>query len=122
MLLQLIFVSSVTSMVNSFHFDRLISFGLALDGRSTQIASGEGDGLPDSQAGHFQNLGLGILSASGDDHDDSSDQCQSTEDWRNGKVLMLFFSGVDRPDIQHFFLMGVIEPLISQRQASKNNQ
>jgi hypothetical protein len=78
--------------------------------------------LPDSQAGRFQKFGLGILSACGDDHDDSSDQRESTEDWRNGNVLMLFFSGVDRPDIQHLFLMGVIEPLISQRQASKNNQ
>ena len=33
---------------------------------------------------------------------------------------MLFRCGVDRPDIQNFFLMGVCESLIRERQSSKN--
>jgi hypothetical protein len=33
---------------------------------------------------------------------------------------MLFGCGVDRPDIQNFFLMGVCESLIRERQSSNN--
>src|SRR5260370_25938327 len=94
----------------------------ALEIRSARFASGEGDALPDSQAGHFHKLMLGILSGPGDHQDDSPDQRQSTEEWRYGDVLMLFRGGVDRATIQPSFLMGVIEPLIGQRQAAKNNQ
>lgn len=63
-----------------------------------------------------------ILSGSGDHQDDSPDQCQSTEEWRYGDVFMFLRRGVDWPDIQHFFLMGVIESLVGQRQTAKNDQ
>src|SRR4029077_16773472 len=102
---------------------RLINFlGTCAGWGSTQIASGEGDGLPDSQAGHFSKSGLGILAGADGDQDDSSDQCEAAEKWRYGDVLMLIGRCVNRPDIQHFFPMGVIEPLVSQRQATENNQ
>jgi len=78
--------------------------------------------LPDSQAGHFHKLRLGILSGPGDHQDDSPDQRQSTEEWWDRNVLMLVGGGVDGADVQHSFLMSVIEPLIGQRQAAKNNQ
>jgi hypothetical protein len=109
-------------MVNSYLFDRLISLELAIDGLSTQIASREGDALPDSQAGYFQNVRLGILSGAGDDQCDSANRSQSTEEWRDGDVLLLFSSGVNRANVYHFFLMSVIEALIGEGQAAKDNQ
>ena len=37
-------------------------------------------------------------------------------------MLLLFRGCVNRAHIQHFFLMGVIKPLVSQRQCAKDDQ
>ena len=37
-------------------------------------------------------------------------------------MLLLFRGRMNRPDIQHFFLMRVIKPLISQCQSAENDQ
>jgi len=70
----------------------------------------------------FRKLRLGVLAGAGDDQDDSPDQCKSTEDWRDRYMFMLSCGGVDRADVQHFFLMSVAKPLIDQRQGAEHYQ
>src|SRR5271165_5574911 len=89
---------------------------------SYRIDSREGDALPDSQAGHLLSFRLGIFSGSRDEHDDPPEQCQSTEDGRNGNMFLLIRCGVNRANVQYFFPMGVIEALVGQCQGAKNNQ
>jgi hypothetical protein len=78
--------------------------------------------LPDSQAGYFRGFELRTFFTANNDQDDSSDQRQATEDWRNRKVLLIFPGRVDRPNVQNLFLTRVGESLISERQPTENNQ
>ncbi len=65
---------------------------------------------------------LGTLFRANDDQDDTSDERQTARDGRNGNMLVLVRGGVDGADIQDFFLMGVGETLISEREAAENYQ
>lgn len=53
---------------------------------------------------------------------DAPSQDQPSEHRRYGNVFLLFRSRMNRAQVQHLFLMSVIKPLVSQRQATKNNQ
>jgi len=72
--------------------------------------------LPDSQAGYFRSFVLGTLLAADNDQNNSSDQGQPAEYGRNRNMFLIFPGGVDRPDVQNFFLMRIIESLIRQCQ------
>jgi hypothetical protein len=78
--------------------------------------------LPDSQAGHFRTFDLRTSLASDDKQDNSSDQRQPAEYWRNRNPLMVFSGGVDGPEIKNLFLMGISESLIGEGQPAQNNQ
>ena len=53
---------------------------------------------------------------------DAPSQDQPSEHGRYGNMFLLFRGRMNRTHVQHFFLMSVIKPLVSQRQAAKNNQ
>jgi hypothetical protein len=78
--------------------------------------------LPDSQAGYFRSFELRAFFAANDDQHNTADESQTTEHGGNPNMLLIFPGGVDWPDVQYLFLMGVSESLIGQRQTSKNNQ
>jgi hypothetical protein len=78
--------------------------------------------LPDSQAGKFRSLELRSFLASHDQQRNSSGQRQSSEDRRDRNMLLLVRGGMDGPEIENFFSMGIIESLIREGQAAKNNQ
>jgi hypothetical protein len=42
-------------------------------------------------------------------------------DWRDGNMVVFFGGGVDWPDVQNFFLVGVGEPLIGKRERPNND-
>jgi len=65
---------------------------------------------------------LGTFFGADDEQDNSTDKRQTAEDGGNGNMFVFFGGGVDGPDIQDFFLMGVGESLIGERQGAENNQ
>src|ERR1700738_314234 len=91
------------------------------EGPSTRFKLREGYALPDSQAGHFRGFELRILFRSDGKQDDPSRQREAAEYWWNRKSVVVFCSGMDRPDINYFFLMGVIESLIGKAQRAQYN-
>jgi hypothetical protein len=78
--------------------------------------------LPGSQAGYFGSFKLRILLASHNQQGNSSDQRQTAHDRRNRNSLMIVPGGMDRPNIDNIFSMGISESLISKRQPAQNNQ
>jgi hypothetical protein len=98
-------------------------FRTAREGRgSSRVASGEGDTLPDSQAGHLRSISSRSLAGSSDHQNDTRYQSQPTKDRRNGDMFLLFRRGVNRANIKNFCLVGIAETLISQSQAAKHDQ
>ena len=77
--------------------------------------------LPDSQAGNFRSLELRTFSASNNEQGNSPNQRETAKDRRDRNMLLLVRGGVDGPEIENFFLMGIIEPLIRKGQAAQNN-
>jgi hypothetical protein len=77
--------------------------------------------LPDSQAGQFCFELRGFL-GSKDEQGDSSRQRKSTEDWGNRNSVMFFCRGVDRPNIQNLFPVGICESLIREGQGAKHHK
>lgn len=78
--------------------------------------------MPDSQAGHFHDLKLGILFRSHNHQSNSANQHQATDQWRNRNPIMFVGCCVNRADVKNFFLMGVVESLISQSQATEYDE
>ncbi len=62
----------------------------------------------------FHNRELRFLPESGDEHKYSANQRQPAKHWRNINVLMFIRSGVDRPDIEHFIFVRIVEPAIGE--------
>lgn len=77
--------------------------------------------MPDSQAGNFRSLELRTFPASNNEQGNSPNQRETAKDRRDRNMLLLFRSGVDGPEIENFFLMGIIESLIRKGQAAQNN-
>jgi hypothetical protein len=65
---------------------------------------------------------LGTLFRSDDEQDDSPHQREPTEYRWNGYSVVFFCGGVDRADIEYFFLMSVIEALVSEAERAQNYQ
>jgi hypothetical protein len=78
--------------------------------------------LPDSQAGYFRSFELRTFSSADNDQDNSSDQRQTTKQWRDRNVFLIFPGGMDGPEIKNLFLMGISESLIGEGQPAQNNQ
>jgi hypothetical protein len=66
-------------------------------------------------------LALSLFSGSEGKQRDSAGQCERTEDWRYGNVVLFFGGGVNRPDIKNLFLERVGESLVGQRQPAHND-
>jgi len=80
----------------------------------------EGYALPDSQAGHFRSFELRGLFRSNDEQNDSSHEREPAKYRRNGNSVMFLRGGVDRADIEYFFLMGIVEALIGEAKRAQN--
>jgi hypothetical protein len=78
--------------------------------------------LPDSQAGHFPNFSRRLLPDSESEHNDSAHQRQAGEQRRNINVLVLVHSGVDRPYIQNFIPMRIVESLIGKGKTTQDDE
>jgi hypothetical protein len=65
---------------------------------------------------------LRILFRSNYKQDDSSYQRYSAERRRNGNAVMFFGSGMDRTDVQYFFLMSIIKALIPKAQRAQHDK
>jgi hypothetical protein len=64
---------------------------------------------------------LRIFFRSDQEQHDSAGQCEAAKCWRNGNPVVFFGGGVDWADVQYFFLVGVIESLVSEAQCTKNH-
>ncbi len=78
--------------------------------------------MPDSQAGYFHNCELRFLPESGDKHNDSACQRQSTKKRRNINVLVLIRSGVDRSDIKDLVFMRIVESAIGEGKTAQHDE
>ena len=65
---------------------------------------------------------LRILFRSNYKQDDASYQRYSAERRRNGNAVMFFGGGVDRADIQYFFLMSIIKAVIRKAQRAQHDK
>jgi len=78
--------------------------------------------LPGSQAGYFRSFQLRTFLAPNNQQGNSSDQRQPAHYRRNRNSLLIVPGGVDGPEIEYFFSMGVGESLIRERQPTEDNQ
>lgn len=70
----------------------------------------------------YRSFELRILLGSNDEQDDSSDQRQPAEYWRNGKSVLGLCRDMHWSYIHYLSVMGVIKSLISEGQPAQNNQ
>ena len=70
--------------------------------------------MPDSQAGNFRSLELRTFSASNNEQGNSPNQRKTAKDRRDRNMLLLVRGGMDGPEIENFFSMGIIESLIRE--------
>lgn len=62
------------------------------------------------------------LPNSNGEHNDSAHQCQPAEQRRNINMLVLIDSGVDRPGIQNFIPVRIVESLIRERKTTQHDE
>ena len=63
---------------------------------------------------------LRSLFRSDGEQDDAPHQSECTECGRNGNMVAFFRGGMDRADIKYFFLMRVIEALVSEAERAQD--
>jgi hypothetical protein len=62
------------------------------------------------------------LAEAGGEHNDAAQKSYPTEYGRNINILVFICTGVDWPDIEDFFTMGVGKSLIDKGKTAENNE
>ena len=65
---------------------------------------------------------LRILFRSNHKQDNAAYQRKPTQCWWNGNAVVFFGGGMDRADIEYFFLMSVIKTLIREAQGAQHDK